>query len=217
MFAYCLNNPITYADTSGTIPFENNRFRSHATLNDGGNICVGSGGVSKRNNVLLTALHAVERAVSGIDLSVSNGYLFSGTIGCWSGNVQIGIANDTRGNIALQLSLSGGLCAPSEAGFSAAFAQYHAVTNAPTVHDLTGMGYQLGGSATVNVEGVPVFAGGDFLIIPRADTPNNPYTGFSVATGVGVPGKEFHAEWGHTWNILPVINIFDILENICGG
>ena len=63
MFAYCGNNPISYADSSGMLPLDNNRLRSHTTLNGGRNLCYGgiSGVVRKEDPDWLKALDPANR------------------------------------------------------------------------------------------------------------------------------------------------------------
>lgn len=155
-------------------------------------------------------IDSINKRVSNISLSTSNGLLITGTVGCWSFNGQVGISTDTKGNIVAQGSYSGGITATSGTpSFSFALATYHSVTNAPDVEMLAGTGYQIGGSVAEMVGPVPVFIGGDLLLLEKPKATETPYIGISVASGVGIPGKELHVEWGNTRNITRTINIFD--------
>ena len=78
------------------------------------------------------------------------------------------------------------------------------LTNAPTIYDLEGDAYQIGGS----VSGLPFFGhavgtlGAEFNIIPNSK--GGHYYGITLSGGVathtaGTPiGMEVHAEWGST-------------------
>lgn len=70
-------------------------------------------------------------------------------------NLQGGVSIDTKGNIAIQGSSSGGVTIGSP---SLSATLYGAITTAPSINELEGMAYQIGGS----VAALPVTAGGRF-------------------------------------------------------
>lgn len=59
---------------------------------------------------------------------------------------------------------------------------YQTVTNAQTIYDLNGPGYQIGGSVEVPVYGIPLVVGGDFNILPNSKNTNY----YGVTTNVGI-------------------------------
>ena len=69
-----------------------------------------------------------------------------------------GITVDTKGNVAVQGSFSGGVTGGTP---SASVTLYQSRTNAPNINKLEGVGYQLGGSVGFPVAGFPLAAGGD--------------------------------------------------------
>lgn len=88
-----------------------------------------------------------------MNATYSRGLNISGSPSAFSFNFQIGISVDTRGNVALQRSFSGGLTGGSP---GASITSYKTITNVPNIKKLEGPGYQLGGSVGVPVCGVPI-------------------------------------------------------------
>ena len=90
-------------------------------------------------------------------------------------------------------------------------------TNAPTIHHLEGMSYQLGGSAAVMAEGIPIAAGADINLIPYGDTV---YWGTTTYRGVSTPSESVLSTEGHIGmsytHTIPFtqFNIFDIAYNV---
>ena len=124
-------------------------------------------------------------------------------------NAQIGISIDTQGNIAVQSGFAGGFTGGTP-GMSVT--AYQTVTNAQTIHDLNGPGYQIGGSVGVPVYGIPLVVGGDFNILPNSKNTN--YYGVTTNVGFGTPGAEFHVEWGETQTYTTQFNIFDWMKTV---
>ena len=124
---------------------------------------------------------------------------------------QGGTSIDTEGEMVVQGSISGGI-ATGDPGKS--ITTYTTVTNAPSVDNLTGLGYQIGGSFGALIYDVPVTGGLDFNIIPDPDE-NQIYYGITENVGFGTPGGEFHVEWGETasWEATRV-NVFDIAKGL---
>ena len=90
---------------------------------------------------------------------------------------------------------------------------YQSITNAPSIYNLNGESYQIGGSVGVPVYGVPLAAGGDFNIIPDSEG-NKTYYGATANVGFGTPGGEFHVEWAQTSTLQPArFNVFDFAKH----
>lgn len=89
---------------------------------------------------------------------------------------------------------------------------YQTVTNAQTIYDLNGPGYQIGGSVGVPVYGIPLVVGGDFNILPNSKNTN--YYGATTNVGFGTPGADFHVEWGETQTCTTHFNIFDWMKTV---
>ncbi|HHW46456.1 MAG TPA: hypothetical protein GXX17_06040 [Clostridiales bacterium] len=148
---------------------------------------------------------------SKVDATYSRGINVSGSPSAFSFNLQGGISIDTKGNVAIQGTFSGGVTGGSP---GASITMYQTVTNASNIKNLEGSGYQIGGSVGVPVYGVPLAVGGDFNIIPDTKL-NKTYFGVTSNIGFGTSGGEFHVEWGETvtWNQTQ-FNVFDVMQKI---
>lgn len=153
----------------------------------------------------------IKKTLSKVNMTYSRGNNISGTLGVFALNFQIGMSVDTKGNFAIQYSVGGGVTGGSP---SISCTGYQSISNAPSIHNLNGKGYQIGGSGGVSVYGVPLAFGGDFNIIPD-DERNRHYLGVTGNLGIGTPGAEFHVEWGNTSTIeITEFNVFDMAENL---
>ena len=192
MFVYCFNNPVMYTDHTGHWP---EWFKNFAKW--------------RIENIVEPIVESIENALSHVDFTYSQGINISGTPSAFIFNAQAGISFDSKGNIAIQGSLGGGITTGTP---SISLTTYTNITNAPNINKLNGLGYQMGGSMAVLLFGVPVAAGFDLNFIPDIDTA---YIGVTNTAGLGTPGGEVHAEWGKTatWNFSK-INIFDVLEMV---
>ena len=196
LFAYCFNNPVNMTDNSGTWP----------SWND---IKAGFKNAVKwtTSNILQPMTNNIQVALSNVDATYSTGISLSVTPSGFVFNFQIGLSVDTDGNVAIQGSLGTGFTSGTP-GLSASV--YQTVTNAPSVNELTEMGYQIGGSA-IPIVGIPAIVGGDFNIIPDPKN-NTTYYGGTINGGLalGSPGGEFHVGFGNTFLLYDVpFNIYD--------
>ena len=115
-------------------------------------------------------------------------------------------------NAAIQSSFSGGVTGGTPSG---SITVYKSKTNAASINELEGLGYQIGGSTTAVVGGIPFSGGVDCNIIPDSKT-RRYYYGITTSAGIGVPGAEFHVEWGNTTTLRTTeFNIFDSIDQIC--
>ena len=194
LFAYCFNNPVNMDDQAGNWPdWIKNTVKWVA------------------KNIVKPVVKTVQKTLSKVDVTYSRGINVSGTPSVCIFDLQAGISIDTKGNVAIQGSVGGGVTGGSP---GASITAYQSVTNAPSIDKLEGSGYQIGGSVGVPVYGVPLAAGGDFNIIPDSAL-NTTYLGATTNVGFGTHGGEFHVEKGETatWNATR-FNIFDVAENI---
>lgn len=121
----------------------------------------------------------------------------------------IGIALDTRGNVAVQRSYSWG----ASTSLGASVTVYGTQTNAPTIHDLKGTAYQIGGSVGVPVNGFPASVGADLVMMTNGNG-DLTYFGIMRALGAGTPGGEGHIEYGMTENKSEEYNIYELMDHI---
>jgi len=196
LFVYCFNNPVNMDDQTGNWPkWIKNTVKWVA------------------KNIVKPVVKTVQKALSKVDLTYSTGVNVSGTPSAWIFNGQIGVSMDTKGNVAIQASGGGGVTVGTP---SISISVYGSMTNAPSINELNGTGYQIGGSSIILVEGVPMVVGGDFNIIPDLER-NKTYYGGTLIGGlaVGKPGGEFHVEWGTTVTLPKTqFNIYDVAKSV---
>ena len=190
IFLYGANNPINNSDPTGK-SFIKDAIKWFA------------------ENIAKPVVKEVQKSLSKHHATYSSGINVSGSPSGVSFNAQIGISIDTQGNIAVQSGFAGGFTGGTP-GMSVA--AYQTVTNAQTIHDLNGPGYQIGGSVGVPVYGIPLVVGGDFNILPNSKNTN--YYGVTTNVGFGTPGAEFHVEWGETQTCTTQFNIFDWMKTV---
>ena len=193
-FSYCFNNPVNMNDENGCWP----QWIKNAVK-----------WVTK--NVVMPVVKTAQEVLSKIDVTYSQGINISGTPSAFVFNLQAGLSIDTKGNVAIQSSIGGGVTGGSP---SASITAYKSVTTAPSINSLDGDYYQIGGSAGIPVAGIPLAVGGDFSIIPDS-TLDKRYVGATANIGFGIPGAEFHVEWGSTatWNETR-FNLFDVADGL---
>lgn len=194
MFAYCLGNPVGMLDQNGELPK-----------------CIEDFGKSIMNKHIKPTAKKIKQELSEIDLTYSSGV--SSTLIPFVGliNAQSCISIDTKGNVAIQSSVGGGVTTGTP---GTSITRYSTITNAPSVEQLNGLGYQLGGSMGFPVEGIPMVFGGDFNIIPDRSK-NTTYYGLTGNWGFGSPGLELHASIDDTITLNHTqFNIFDTIEKI---
>ena len=191
LFIYAANNPMSNSDPSGHWIIKN--------------------AIKWLAKNVVKPVVKVQKTLSKVNATRSRGVNISGSPGAFSFNLQAGVSVDTKGNVAIQSSYSGGVTGGSP---GASITTYKTVTNAPSIKKLEGPGYQIGGSVAVPVFGVPLAAGADLNIIPDTEL-NKTYYGATSNVGLGTPGGEIHAEWGETvtWDQTQ-FNVFDVAKTI---
>lgn len=126
---------------------------------------------------------------------------------------------DLKGNVAIQFSPSGGVSSggvSSGGGLSLSKSHFVTYTNASSVYDLAGSGYQMGGSASIPVLPPMCATGGADLVTFPAPNGKDYYTGVSLSAGIGLgAGYEAQASWGETNNI-NTFNIVNFFQNFAG-
>ena len=199
MFAYCLNNPVNQLDITGICSY---------------NSVTGKYDDCDRIDC--------PNSSNYIPYTVSLGGMFGIGIGPLGISLQIALVTDSEGASELQISysspniLSTGLPSVDEmlADISAENPQYKfslscagtvTITNAPSVSDLHGPTFSVGGA----VAG----AAADYNIIPVG---NEIYSGFTFAGGMITPG--FNINMSNTVLGIPVpFSVFDIIEAMNEG
>ena len=165
-------------------------------------------------NAIKPLVDDLKEKSSKVDATYSYGLNISASLLFCQFEGQIGFAMDTKGNIAIQAT--GASNVTTSPTLSVSISRYDSVTNAPTVNDLNGPSYQLGGSFTFPVEGVNLVGGTDLNVIPNDS--NSYYYGLTTCTGlalVGTPGLEGHLGQSITETIpYSQINVFDITDYI---
>ncbi len=190
-FSYCFNNPINMCDNDGNWPgFIKQAIKTVA------------------RTIIRPIVKKVQNYLSKINCTYSIGINVSGTPSAFSFNSQVGVSVDTKGNVAVQRSISGGVTGGTP---SLSATIYESRSNAPSVQNLTGPGYQVGGSAATIIGGFPLATGADFNFIPDEEN-SKIYFGTTTNVGVGFPGVEFHVEWGETTNVY--YNEFNIFKSL---
>jgi RHS repeat-associated protein len=185
MFAYCINNPVNRVDYLGFWSSEAFEwFRRFV------------------NEVLYPTSESIRDKFSDCNGTLSIGVSITFSLGTFVVNYQFSLAMDTSGDMVLQYTQGDGL----GVGYGTSLTGFVMITNAPSVDELEGVGYQIGGSA-----GKGKCLGGDFILIPND---SRVYNGMDVNFGYCTPGKEVHVIRGYTNNSETKINVFDIVRNI---
>lgn len=192
LFMYCFNNPINLTDNDGNWP---------QWVKKAANFVY--------NKIVKPVTKVVNKVLSKFNAATSIGASFSVTSAGISYNYQIGIALDTRGNVAVQRSYSWG----ASTSLGASVSVYGTQTNAPTIHDLKGTAYQIGGSVGVPVNGFPASVGADLVMMTNGNG-DLTYFGITRALGAGTPGGEGHIEYGMTENKSEEYNIYELMDHI---
>ena len=193
LFAYCMNCPTNMSDSSGNAP---QWFKNSVKW--------------AAKHIVKPVVKTAQKLFSSIDFTYTTGVNISGTPSVWNLNGQIGVTHDSKGNIAVQLTLGGGITTGTP---SLSFTRFHSFTNAPKINTLTMDTTQIGGSVAAMVGTVPVAVGGDAMLIydPKE---KKKYYGFTTNAGFGSPGKELHLEWGDTTTITTEFNIYKVAEEV---
>lgn len=124
-----------------------------------------------------------------------------------SGSYNAGITQDSRGDVALQITISSGAGTPNHSPVGV----YYMTTNAPSYEDLNDMGFQCGGSVTIK----SITFGGEYCCTLPNKTQSKSFGGvlFTASYSTDVPfWVEGHAEIGRTFS-LRLFNIFDVCED----
>ncbi len=187
MFAYCENEPVNMKDDEG--------YRSKSIKKTVKNVT---------KKFVRPLVKKIKKSLSKINLTYSKGINLSIASGIWAFNAQIGVSFDTKGNIAVQYSLGGGV----STGSGLSFTGYQSFSNAPDIYSLEKTYYQLGGSYATLIEIISLAVGADLMYMPNPAL-NTGYYGITRNVGFGVPSQEIHVEWGETSTIKNTrINIF---------
>ena len=188
-FAYCFNNPVNLSDETGNWPEWIKNAAKWTT-----------------KNIAKPIVNTAKKLLSKIDRTYSKGYNITLTPSAVIFSFQGGVSIDTKGNVAIQGSFTGGFTGGSP---SASFTTYDTITNAPNIDKLNGFGCNIGGS----IGAYGLTGGAEINIIPD-DIRNKTYWGRTTSIGAGVPGGEAHVEFGNTGTInKTTFNIFDVVNN----
>ena len=189
LFAYCGNNPVNAQDSNGQYPIE---------IDD---------------NPTLRPAATRKKPQIRYGITYSTGAEVTATFGIWSMSAQFGVAIDRHGNVAIQASYSA--AATTSVGCSALVGSYSMITNANSVRNLSGSGYNSGASITEPVIGaLAIGGGGDWYALPVPGQKNRFYNGLGSFIGIGTgAGGEIHTGWSDTNNVF-VFNIFKLLDKI---
>lgn len=162
--------------------------------------------------VIKPIVKATKKVLSKVNATYSSGTAISGSPGIFSFGVQGGVSIDTKGNVAIQATVSAGLTI----GSGNSITSYKTITNAPNVKNLEGFGYQAGGSLPLPASSGALIAGGDLNVIPSVDEKTSQeklYYGLTTVVGLGTP--DVHVEFSQTITIPHTdFNIFDVAENV---
>lgn len=158
-------------------------------------------------NVAKPVVKALQNNLAKVNATYSTGNNITLSPSIWAFSGQYGISLDTKGNIAIQGSLNGGITTGTP---TASITRYQTITNAPTIYKLNGSGYQIGCSVAAPV--IFITAGAEGLLIPDQEYSSS-YLGFTKSLGASTPGADFHIEWGETrtWKESR-LNVFDLLR-----
>ena len=198
-FAYCGNNPIVRSDPSGCSWWDD--------------LCEWVCDTTKEavqwfdNNVVAPAVSAVQDFFDDYDVAYSSGYSVNVSPGIFTFHALGCVTFDTKGNIAIQGAIYGGMSIAGEP--SASFTKNYAVAFVPELSDLNRDFAQSGGSYGFPAGYIPITAGGDVVFILYDE---GTLYGFATSGGIGgSSGLELHGECGRTGTIEESrINIFAV-------
>lgn len=150
--------------------------------------------------------------IGKIGATYSKGTSVSISPAIWHFDFQCGLSVDTKGNIGVQVGITGGVSTAGTKGYS--ILKYEGISNAESIEDLCRDGAQMGFAFGAPVGGVPIAAGIDVSYMAAPDLNKN-YYGISRCIGIGSPGVEMHITWGQTRTIQSLsFNVFNEMENI---
>ncbi len=207
-YGYCHGNPVAFVDRDGktAIPWTTTIPSPITTF---GNI---EEKTKKMEQVLETvndAMQELEEKSKDNTGTVTLGYNLSLTPGFWQLDGLVGVSFDFRGNIAVQVTGSGGVTVgtPSVAGVG-----FISVTNAPKVGNLKDDGLSIGGSGMIPMPSpVAPSVGAEYNLVGDINNQNSDwYHGITINGGVAFgAGGEGHIEWGST-KMFELLNIFKV-------
>ena len=213
MFAYCGNNPVKNNDSAGHVWagicewIENAYYDTRDALRSAGET-VKAGGKYIVDHTVKPLVLSARDYLSKANGTVSLGFFGAGSPTGVSGSYQIGLAFDLKGNIAVQGTPAVGFSNGTPC-WSAGL--YGSISDAPTINDMAGSGYQTGGSFNaISPSGLGVVLGGESNVLIASGAEYYGATGSMGLTG-GAPwsfGMEGHIETGYTTNYL-TFNIYD--------
>jgi len=207
MFAYCNNNPVNLEDYSGYLPIHSSVYNRVSRCNANRD-----GGGSRNSN-------------EPIPFTVSLGGTLSVGVGPLVAGIQVSLVTDSSGNSEVQISYiaptifnssmpsvdemiaeAGSDKTNFDIGASACFNM--SFTNAPSVKDLHGPAYSIGGS----ISGIAI----DYNMLPYGDDPNKAYQGITISSGMITPA--FNVSMSNTFYSFSVpFSVFDIAESVNRG
>ena len=220
MFAYCNNNPVHFYDPCGTecICLTKRVSSRHVCENDTEPQKETNPVkfiVKKKATKINRIVNIIEDMAKPVDMTASAGICASGTPSIISFSGQVGVSVDTKGNFAIQASISDNFTTGTPSA-SASF--YTSITNAPTVFNLEEMGCQAGWSSAVPISKLPVAlaTGQDLLLIPDIEN-NDLYFGALTSVGISTPTEvlsgEVHVGISHTFTLFS-FNIFNVFDDV---
>ncbi|MBR3179125.1 MAG: RHS repeat-associated core domain-containing protein, partial [Clostridia bacterium] len=149
----------------------------------------------------------VEEITSTFNVCISQGYAGNASLRIFDDIQAACLSIDTKGNIAIQYQpLTGGITTNSTP--SASFVLTTTIVFAPSIRELEGMGYALGGSCFSTFYGL---GGGFDLNLLEKSSSEGAYLGFTSSAGIGTPSSEAHGNYGltFTWDITRV-NVYRV-------
>ena len=188
MFAYCLNNPVAYQDSAGTI--------AYTCMDDGllfsemyFGACTGGGGFGRCR---LSSCAAVGNGLTEDDLipdyTETVSIVATTSVGDATASKSLSLSSDSSGNHAIQTTSAFGATTGIEAGIGLTYT----ATNAKTVFDLEGESTNIGFSF-----GVKYVFSLDVVYFNPASDPSSTKWGICIGIGAGA-ALETHAAIANT-------------------